>query len=63
MTKMDEAVAIARLVRERLEQINEMGKHAAAAGISITYQAEEAAPTKGPQVLRYELKAQITIEL
>ena len=63
MTKMEDAVAMARLVRQRLEEINEMGKQAAAAGISISYQAEEAPMTKGPQVPRYELRAQITIEL
>jgi hypothetical protein len=63
MTKMDDAVAIARLVRDRLEEINEIGKKAAAMGISIAYQAEEMPLTKGPQVRRYEVKAQITIEL
>ena len=63
MTTMEEAKIMAKEIRARLSQVNELAKAAASSGISVEYQVEPAAVTKGPQVPHFELKAQIRIEL
>ncbi len=63
MTTMEEAKIMAKEIRARLAAINETTRTAAHYGISVEYQVEPGAVTKGPQLPHFELKAQIRIEL